>query len=538
MALLYFLSLGGTPRTMHKRLKQLLTKCVLLIPLLLLWVFLRPIYRDRIGSFGCFDDCSVYMAAYFVNAGKQLYAEIFFNHQPLVVYLSAFIQRISQPENTYVLLSSHRMFIVYFSMVADALLVLRFGLPALAFAFLYESTKGFVFGERFLPESMIVYPIVYLFGLIWFAWKKRVLRGLEVILAAVFSWFIIFSREPYVPLAVLLYGIVLWYSRQKRVWVFGSLVLLGALSLATIVHFDLNAYYFNVVTLNMATIATQEVQANNLFGWGMSRSFFHPIYVLMSGQWNMFRLIEMVLSSLFFILIAMRVRTRRDVVALAVLVMILGLANIRWNWPGEIYYGAFHHIQWYGLFTFTVFLLLQDVWSDRSKRFSTLILSGVAVFFLIWAIASPASYLHDRIDRQTEFATNYSLYYSFGGAVRALSTANDTLFLDGLDDLIYWEAKRYSSYKYVWYTSLMPGIPQYREARLVMFRDSPPTFYYGDCSKGDIDPLVIPFGRIKEYVRLYKSNGPACLFVHTSKFFSISDDQWQAARQYGIIKPI
>lgn len=507
------------------------------MPLLLLWIFLRPIYRDRIGSFGCFDDCSVYMAAYFVNAGKQLYAEVFFNHQPLIVYLSALIQRITQPENTYALLSSHRMFIVYFSMIADALLVLRFGLPALAYAFLYESTKGFVFGERFLPESMIVYPIVYLFGLNWFAWKKQVFYGIETLFAAILAWFIIFSREPYVPLAILLYGIILWYARHRRIWVIGSLATLGVLSLMTIAQYDFNAYYFNVITLNKATIAVQEVQTNDLFGWGLTRSFFYPIHVFFGGRWNMFRWIEVVLSSVFFLLVAIQTRKRRDVIAVGVLVIILGLANIRWNWSGEIYYGAFHHIQWYALFIFTVFLLLQDVWSDRSKRLVALVSSGVATLLLVWVIVSSDSYLHDTVDRQTEFATNYSLYYSAGGAVRVLSAANDTLFLDGLDDLIYWEAKRYSPYKYVWYTSLMPGIAQYREARENMFRDSTPTFYYGDCTRGDIDPAVAPFNLIKEYVRLEKIDGPSCLFILKSKFNSLTDNQWKQAEQYGILKP-
>lgn len=523
---------------MRKRLEQLFLKCALIVCLLLLWIFLRPIYRDRIGSFGCFDDCSVYIAAYFVNAGKQLYAAVFFNHQPLIVHLSALIQRISQPENMYALLSAHRMFIVYFSMVADAVLVLRFGLVGLAFAFLFESTKGFVFGERFLPEAMIVYPAVYLFGLTWLAWKKRVVHGMEVLFAAVCAWFIIFLREPYVPLALLLYGIIIWDARKKKAWVIGSLSILVALSLVTIARHDLNAYYFNVIALNKATIAAQEIQTNDLLGWGLTRSFFYPIHVFFGGRWNMFRWIEVVLSSVFFLLVAIQTRKRRDVIALGVLMVILGLANIRWNWSGEIYYGAFHHIQWYALFIFTVFLLLQDVWSDRSKRLVALASSGVVILLLGWAIVSPDSYLRDKIDRQTEFATNYSLYYSVGGAVRALSTATDTLFLDGLDDLIYWEAKRFSPYKYSWYTSLMPGIPQYQEARLAMFRDAPPTFYYGDCMKGDIDPSVIPFGRIKEYVRLYKSDGPVCLFVHTSKFPSISDDQWQEAKQYGIMKPM
>src|SRR3989344_780100 len=141
-------------------------KAFLLFLLLPLWVFLRGIYRDRIGAFGCFDDCFNYMAGHFLLAGKRLYTDIFFNHQPLPAYISAIIQWVSKPEGIYLLIHQHRMFLVYFSIFMNVLLVLRFGLVVFGFSVLYETTKGYVFGERFLAEALIVYPLVYLLGLL------------------------------------------------------------------------------------------------------------------------------------------------------------------------------------------------------------------------------------------------------------------------------------------------------------------------------------------------------------------------------------
>src|SRR4030042_4993493 len=142
-------------------------RLLLVFFLIPLWVFLRSVYRDRIGAFGCFDDCFNYMGGYFVAIGKKLFSEIFFNHQPLTAYISAGIQLGTKPESIYMLLYQHRIFLIYFAIFFDFLLVLRFGIVGFGFALLFETTKGYLFGERFLSESMIIYPLVYVWDLVW-----------------------------------------------------------------------------------------------------------------------------------------------------------------------------------------------------------------------------------------------------------------------------------------------------------------------------------------------------------------------------------
>ena len=79
------------------------------------WFFLRRVYRDRIGAFGCFDDCFNIVAGYFIGQGKHLYTNIFFNHQPIPAIISFFIQKIYQPQSVYELIYRHRMtLIMYF----------------------------------------------------------------------------------------------------------------------------------------------------------------------------------------------------------------------------------------------------------------------------------------------------------------------------------------------------------------------------------------------------------------------------------------
>jgi len=447
-------------------------------------------------------------------SGKRLYADIFFNHQPILAYLSALIQYFTKPDGVYLLIYHHRMFLIYFSMIADALLVLRFGWIGFGFALLYESTKGFLFGEHFLAEAMIVYPLVYLLGAIGEIWRGKKLHAIDFIVAANLTWFVVFSREPYVPLAMVMFGYLLWKDKKNKMSKI-SLNIFLLISVITIGLHSLPDYFFNVVTVNVSRPGNE-----GSFG----SMVLYPVLVFFGGQWNLFRWIEVGLALLFWILTFFR--------PIPFLFVFLTLANIRPTTPGEIYYAAFHHLQWYGLFIMSVLLLVTDI---REKKRTLGIFGGIAFFAITaWAILSPQSYLHEKVDRHAEFTTNFDRIFVGGDIVKTLSDLKDTLFLDEWDDLIYFQAHRYSPYKYSWYTSSMFQFARYRQARDDMFTKTPPTFYYGKCAKD----VVESFPRMEDYVRLVTSRSPTCVFVLRLKLAETTEGQWKQAKDtLDIVKP-
>lgn len=449
----------------------------------ILWIFLFPIYKDRVPAFGCFDDCFNFMGGYFVNSGKHLYGEIFYNHQPVLAYLSAFIQKIGTPESIYSLVWQHRLFVIAWSIIWNIFFAFRFGWIGVGFSILYETTKGFLFGERFLAEALIVYPIVYLVGLV----GKKISRN-ERILAAVLVWFVVFSREPYIPLVLLLLFIV-----KPNISVFFGL------SLVTLFTHPLKDYFFNVVTVN-TILAT----SGNIF-----RSFAYPALIFFGGNWNVFRWVEVGIAVLFWL----SIRKKQFFPFI-----ILGLANIRPVSPGTIYYEAFHHLVFYAVFLFITLLNIRKV-----------------LWFGFWALVvfaliHPKSYLYDRVDRNSEFTQNYSIYYVTGSVVRMLSQQSDTLFLDGIDDLIYWEAKRYSQYPFSWYTSVMHEFPLYTDARIKMFAENPPDFYYGKCSDDRLES-VLPNDVLNDYLRFYWQKRATCLYVRKQMYAQIPKDRLEAVER-------
>lgn len=143
---------------------------ILLIPI---YFILYKIYIPRVNAFGCFDDCNNFMRGYFVLSGKQLFLQVFSGHQPLGSYISTLVQFLTSPQNIYELVLRHRQFILLFGFFFNALLLLRFGARVLLFTIVFEFSKFYLFGDRFLMENMIIYPLLYMIGITIYKIKRK-----------------------------------------------------------------------------------------------------------------------------------------------------------------------------------------------------------------------------------------------------------------------------------------------------------------------------------------------------------------------------
>lgn len=497
---------------------------LLLIPF---FFFVYKIYRERVTAFGCFDDCFNYTAAYFMLKGKALYSEIFFNHQMLPAYISYIIQRFSHPTTIYELVLFHRLFLLGFSLVFDLLIIWRFRLAGVAFTIFYEPTKYYLFGDRFLAESFIVYPLVYMFGLLWYKLESKNIFWVDYIISGIFAWFVVFMREPYTPLAIFLYLFLLWRKRfllSKKISL-TLFLLLSALTLSTISLPDL---YFNLVTTNIGGVFLNETKTNLLSQWGIVRSFAYPAFLFLGGKWNNFRIFLICLNIIFLISLWL---TRKNKKLILIVIFLLGVANIRVVIPGSIFYESFHMIQWYGLFLMSIFMMLASLYPFKN------FLTSLFIFFTFLALGflmlAPKSYIWDKVDRHVEFVTGYGSYLASGEIIRLLAEPQDTLFLDNnRQDLTYWQANLRSSYKYSWYTWTMPGYRIFDEARLEMFQVNPPDFYYGNC-RGEINSFRdLSLETKNSYRELYFAGRPTCLYVKRVKAEKINPEKWEKARGF------
>jgi hypothetical protein len=410
----------------------------------------------------------------------------------------------------------------------NLLIVLRFNLAGLGFVLFYEFSKFYVFGDRFLAEGLIVYPVVYMTGIAWNNFQKRKIYNIEYVLFGFFTWLIVFAREPYIPLVLALYIVILWKKPLDK-FKFLSIFLFLALTFLTLMLIPLKEYVFNVFTINLKTVFESEAQVNNMFGLGLLKSFLYPIFLFFGDNWNFFRYQLLGINIIFISSIVFLLKLKRIRLITIVILLILGLANLRIVEPGKVFYEAFHFIIWYGMFLFISFLALNQVYAYSKRLAIPFFLLALILFGFV--TLSQQSFIYDRINPHEEFMTNFGKELQVGEVVRKLSSPKDTLFLDGFDDLIYWQAKRLSPYKYSWYTSMMPAIPKYAKARLDMFKNNPPDFYYGSCPNKNDERLIMPKRYIKNYTQLYSLGLPTCLYVYKAKLPDITEEKWMKAKE-------
>lgn len=496
--------------------------------LIIFFVGISKLLLREAASFGCFDDCFNYGAGYFILKGKSLYSEIFFNHQMLMAYISALVQFVFSPRTIFELLLAHRYVLIIFGFIMSVFLLWRFGKIALVFTVIFELTKYYFFGDRFLAEGFIVYPLVYMAGATLHKIEGKKIFFFEPTLFAFFTWFVIFMREPFTPLALaLLFFFIFQKKIGKRQVV--PLIVFICLSLITVGTVPLKDYVFNIFTANTQTVIAGEAQEHgNILTW-LLKIFLYPLYIFISGEWNSIRLLLASLGASFISISAVFLYKKHYKI-IFIAVLLLGLANIRVVTPGSTFYAAFHMLPWYGMFIFLTLLLME--WSSSLKLDTRIpkILFVIIFIALLNIFTFKSSYLDKRSDRSVEFVTNYGSILSNGEVIKLLANKNSTLFLDGWDELLYFQTQLTSTYKYSWYTSIMPRFNRYQDERVVMFEKSPPDFYYGGCSSGV--GFYLPEFLSKKYTQFYFAGNPTCLYIKNETLALIPTEKLNKINQY------
>ena len=518
-------------------MKKLLLFSISFLVLIFVWLITTLVSYQRLGVFGCFDQCFNYVAAFFMLKGKTLFSQIFFNHQPLMAFFSYYLQLFLHPENLYQLVLYHRLFMIAFSLLMNLLLLFRFRWVGFGFLLFYETTKYYLFGHFFLPEAMMVYPLVYLGGLFWQGLEGKKIFFYDFLLSGLFVWLVIFLSLAYAPLAVCLYLLFLFSVRKSyfRLILF-SLFTFFLLCLVFLVSLPLCDYFFQTFLVNLRAVDI-ETKATGMRGLSFLKIFFYPFFILFKGARHLFWLILFGLDLIFLSLTFWLAKERKKPKSVLLVFFILGLALTRYVEPGTVFYQAFHLLAWYGLFLLFTFSFLRDFLFKQKNRFFSSLLLLLLAGFLLAAVFSPQSFLQEKTNRNEEFTVNYAPYFATGEVIKILSKPGDQLFLDLWDDLIYWQAGLDSAYSYSLYTPIMTNFERFQEARLAMFAENPPDFYYSYYGMGENCPPLLPASRVKEYRQIYFGEKPTCLYLQEEKLKTIEVYQWEAVAKLGFSLP-
>ena len=490
-------------------------------------VFLGTSYRlyNRLGVFGCGDECINYTAAYFLNTGKALYTEVFFNRQPIMAYASLAVQWVTHPTNLYSLVLYHRLAFMVYAFIMGVFLIWRFRVPALLFLILYEGTKFYVYGYQFIWEAVIVYPLAYAFSATWCALYKKKTWGIDWYLVPLSAALVFWTREPYVPVAFALLVTFIWVLRKDR-RVYTTILLSLFFCIVPYIWIPLGEYTRQVIEVNLRAAGSAFDIHSLLYAFG------YPVAIFVSGKQSFFRLIQIGMMAFVGLGMYFGIRSTKKYTPFLFIFGILGLAAIRSVAPGIMYFEAFHMLPWFGLACMTCALVINSITVHKTK---TIVTIGFIIFSL-WAFVAPQAFIWEKVDKLAEFESQYAKYSHYSQAIKIITTPAQQIFLDMWDDVIYWESGRNSSYPYSLYIPVAAGVSPYKEARTAMFIDNPPAIYYS-CPVIQSEYNSLPADVRLLYTQLLSDGKPSCLYVHNLVMQTMNNIQREELSRIGYTEP-
>lgn len=435
------------------------------------------------------------------------------------------------PENLYEFLLRHIQITLLWGFIFNLFIIRRFKIAGIGFVIVYELAKYYLFGYRFLAESYIVYPMVYMAGLIMYKLQGKEIYRIEYVISGIFTWFVVFSRETFIPAAVLQFALLVGVPREnyKKISI-AIFVLLSALSLVTL---PIREYLFSIGTVSYEAVLKNEASSSSFFGLGILKSFFYPVFILFEGKWNELRIL-LIGFSVVFIITSIKFLAARNYKMILVIFLILGISNIRAVEVGTTYYQAFRMIPWFGIFILTVFLLLENMDNkirNLKKSLYVLLIASFLIYFF-----HPQNFRREQIDSHKELITNYGETIKLGEVVKILSDDNQTLFINQNDslNLAYWQSGLNSPYQYGMYGYLQPGFDKYKKARDEMIKNNPPDFYHGDLNiiASKKEQKIID----ETYENIYQDTETSALYIKKSLIRQISEEKWQKVKIFNVTK--
>lgn len=503
--------------------KKHITLLFLAIPFLL---FSGYFYNNKAFNFRFVDEEDNFTIGKYLSKGDIIYEDIITNHQPLTYIFSAFIHDYTNINSVYELLIRHRHFEIIWSIGWSILLIFYFGLGAFIAVLIYEFTKIYLLGNLFLSESQIVYPLIFITGLIFF--NQRRLKKLELIFIGIcfgLAGFLLISLWPTLSFLLIVLMIKL-YKRENNIFRSLGLVLLGfVLTLLAVFTFtSIPGYFYYTFYANL--IYTIPNYHSGPWVITISKALSTPFLSFFTSSSSPTTIVIQILSVLMAVNVLFLIFRKQYFKVLSIFIL-LGLSNIRFVSPGSQGYEGFHLLPWYALFVFIESILSIEVLS-KNNIILRVLNSLVIVLLVGLSINFGLKDLSQKEDMVKDYNINYSTAINRGDAVKAIKSSDDTLFVSPNAWLVYWQGDINHLSKLYGYYAWMASIPQVHSAILKAFSNKPPTFFYcEDCKGLDLEQFLTRYTEIKNH------GNSSMLYVLNNRISTLTKKQLDQLNFYG-----
>lgn len=504
-------------------------RIILVLVVLLLFFFTGKAYQASALSFHFVDEEDNIVLGKYLLQGEKLYSDLFSHHQPLAYIFSAGIQEVTSPNTLFLLIKRHREALIFWSIVWGVLLVLRFRLLMLLTLFIYEPLKIFLLGHLFLSESLVVYPLAYIFSWL-FLIKKVALWEVSFLGFCLSLSFLLLS--PIWPLMGVVAGYILMKIRNEKLsrlsyfWFLGGVVLPVILTLNFI---SIPDYFFNAFYINFKYYIPMTSKEPMILT--TLQAFASPLLTFMDWQnGNATLQVARLLSGILLLSSILLIKKGNWKLPLSMF-FLLGLANIRFVPPGLENYSGFHILPWFMALIVATMVSAKFIWEGGKGKWGGLgVLSVLVVILGVTVLKESSTTLFKSRDQALDYYINYSRQTGFGTAIRIMKTPGEQLFVAPDEWLVYWQAEIPHFSRMVNYYAWMSEVPQIKDPLMQMFVQKPPTYFYCDRCQFGYFGLEKFFDR---YQKIKKDGKETNLMVLKEKIPTLSKEQIGKLGYYG-----
>jgi len=472
--------------------KNILIWLIFIVIMIVSW----RISQNRSLSLRFVDEEDHIAFGYYINRGYRLHEQLQNNHQPLVYFASAAIQKIAEPENIFMLVRRHRQAMYFYGFLWSWLIIWRFRKTGLIFVLFFEFLKYYLFGNLLLLDSLAAYPAVYLFMTAISVWFNRLIpKKIELVWLGITTWLITFTLIPLWPWLGVVWLALAVKLRQKIIWPIVSFSILTAILFS---YYSPLAWYHETIYNNLkyAIPALNEIRttADRL------RLLFFPFL----AYFDLTSLQAKFIALFFSGWLIASLRHQRWLLLYPILV----LANTRVIEPAAVYYAGFHLLPWMGLligvFAFSY---------NRLKFKPVFFLTGLAL------LLNPGMPYWFKTNLNEEYYINYSNSEDFNFAVRAIAKADDRLAVIDNKPLLYWQSGMKPATRQLVYYAWEPNVPELKtDYKRIFYSDNPPEIIYGDKEAQLLQ---------EKYLNLTQDGQSTLLYIRKDRATAITPEQWK-----------
>lgn len=479
------------------------------------------------------DENDHMIGGYFLLKGKKLYKDISVVHQPLNYYFGSVSQKIFKVNSLFSFINRQRLMILLYSLSWNFLFLVFFGPVIILFTLIFEISKFWFLGNLLLGETLAVYPLIFLFGMVikkLFFKTELKLFELSVFSVATFvATFLLLQLWP----TIFLLNLALLFSYRKSLKNILYLLLpFFGLTVILFMFVPFRYYIQEVFIYNFRYYLPYMDKINGVAG------YVKMILLPLTSFHKNFNSMELIIIAFTFIYGYFFYFFWRNKKLLAFMFLLACIISTN-NRGNAININDFHLLPWIGGYLFFPIMILPLLFKKKIKIKPLIKIGVVAIisFVIVYVNFFAKTPFKDKKNIMSENDINFHDINKYGLAIKAISQPGDRLIAIPSDNLIHWVSGTDLATRQIEYYGWQYSIKEDKDRLIDVFKNHPAEFVVNGDSANSLPPFVKSYVDEK-YIQISEQNKPSRLFVLKSILPRVTDDQWNNFKYLLFEKPL